>query len=1650
MKKRSLISILTIFFLTITMLVQPFAIKVAAAEPQTTGYEEILITGAGEIEDYTEFASAAVYDNLDANNKSVIINCSNSTSDLRVSFVDLTESNVSIIVEKNNAVILNKLAQVRIGEVDVVLPQSVSGESYKIRLSSSSKIKIIDQSGNGNHATQLGTGISLGIGKKGNMADFIDTTMLIDNRAKTIAFWSFTTTPITFNIGGQTVLVNPTNVDVWNHIALTIDNLVVTPYVNGVAGQITNVSATNEISLTGGKLDEMYVYDSILSNITTEMATPTVATIAYYPFEEGARTTVSTVKVNGAPGSAILVNSGVLYQHRSEIGLTLNDDCYVYTAGVPNNSDAFYELTFNGIAVRAFSPIFTAYHGSAQLFLDGSDKGVTQVPVTGIPESYIKNFKYCDFSNLVNGRHTVRLERRNNQNGHNSIFTLDYFEYDTATVDKVLLNYSINEATTRHTKATTVNYSDTAKSELLSAILAATAVKDSPSASANEVYTAMQSLQSAVDIFEQTKIYVVDKTTLIDRISVAQLLYNGAIEGNEPGNYAVNSKTDLLDAINTVQAIANEVNTTQRVINNAVATLNTKIRSFEAGWVKDVSVLLQTIATAQELHDNAVEGSQVGNYQIGSKAGLQLAIDAAKAVSDKASLLKTEMESANAALEDAIEAFMSNEVLSSLDNIKRLIKTAKSLLIAAVEGTQKDQYIIGSKAILQTAITVAEKITNMDTEETVVAAQGKLQEAIDAFNAEKIVSHLVLEAAISGANALHNMAVEGTAPGEYAVGSKAVLKSVIEEVETEYLQFEKGVTTAENLRLPGTLLRELESAAIVFTNGRVTITKNLIIPINDVVTAELNVDLSTNLEAPSYRSSGLLHAFRYDGVPSLDMLEPLKVKWNRVIVFKRYPTFLDGTPYEGTWKPGSTQEGGTQWSVVEKGYALGSNTILNMENYSGNNIYTEALIREQIRKAKELGLADSIYWEPTNEPDSINGQEFREEWMLYYNTIREEIPTGKIVGPSTLYYNYNELKGFVLWAKANNVMPDYLSWHFSTDPLKDANELRELLKQNNIVNVKMMINEFLWESDQTSAAKYAWHILRNDRAEIEACPSNWVSFAIGSGNLFENPTTKEIETAGRWWVQKRYADMTGSIVRTIHSDNAQPLVEIIASKDNSKSEIRAILGANGDLSNKNVLVNFNNMDTTPYIQEGGKVKVIVEKISSGVISAPEVVISRTYSVKNNCLEVIVPWEDQHDAYSIVITKPDEKSIVDISGNTMNLATTNATSVDGDTLSFNGNGSLSSLNKLNIMKTSDITLKAKVKITESCETELLNANGVVLGINAEDKAYFKIGQDKVTFDTKITKGEWLEIFATYDSKTKVSALHINGVQVAATTFEGTFTATATSVSIGNGLKGEIDDVYGYNKVLTAAELLSKNYIYHKMMFGYNFDAKASFGLNIIKVDDTSDLILRGERSRAVNLGLGEYMGGWSMYDGGKGLMGPTAYWEFEFKGNAIRYITTMSAGHSGYEVFIDDVSQGIIQPNKPNDDSRILFYVGFEKLGLTEGIHTIRIEKALHSNGSDSFLILDYFEYESHLVDKAALKNVITEAAVMYTISEDEKYEAGARSTLKTALDTAKTLYENEQATAQEVNSGIEALIAAMQTFESSIEAVKHKENQYHK
>ncbi|WP_409345199.1 S-layer homology domain-containing protein [Paenibacillus sp. MBLB4367] len=393
-------------------------------------------------------------------------------------------------------------------------------------------------------------------------------------------------------------------------------------------------------------------------------------------------------------------------------------------------------------------------------------------------------------------------------------------------VDKQSLSYAVGQAQRRYDLATEGDangqYAVGSKAAMQSAIDAANAVISSSTVNQASVDAALIALNEAVAVFDAAMVRV-DRSALEDAVYAARDLHNGAVEGLGSGQYAPGSKAVLQGVIYQAFAVLDTALVTQSQVDTALAALNAAVAAFEASKVGvDKTQLAMAITAAQAKHDAATEGAADGQYAPGSRAALQVAINAAAGVNANVSATQTQVDAGLAALNAAVAAFDGARVSVNKAQLAAAIMAAQAKHDAATEGAADGQYAPGSKAALQVAINAAASIRADEraTQLQVDAGLAALNVAVAAFEASKVgVNKAQLVAAIGSAQAKHDAATEGAADGQYAPGSKAALQSVINAAAGVNANLSATQTQVD------AALAALNAASATFDGARVSVNK---------------------------------------------------------------------------------------------------------------------------------------------------------------------------------------------------------------------------------------------------------------------------------------------------------------------------------------------------------------------------------------------------------------------------------------------------------------------------------------------------------------------------------------------------------------------------------------------------------------------------------------------------------------------------------------------------------------------------------------------------------------------------------------------------------------------------------------------------------
>jgi hypothetical protein len=164
------------------------------------------------------------------------------------------------------------------------------------------------------------------------------------------------------------------------------------------------------------------------------------------------------------------------------------------------------------------------------------------------------------------------------------------------------------------------------------------------------------------------------------------------------------------------------------------------------------------------------------------------------------------------------------------------------------------------------------------------------------------------------------------------------------------------------------------------------------------------------------------------------------------------------------------------------------------------------------------------------------------------------------------------------------------------------------------------------------AGKTAWLIAEIERAKIDfSCHAIWSD--EGKGNLDGILVdARQAIPKGQWWTYQRYAALSGRLVSTTPSTK----IDLVASRDEQQRITHVLLGNKGGLQG-DVTVSFHGFDKAAYLREGDRIHVVVERIpegTGGTVTAVQTVLDTRLLIRENLLNVTIPWTSDRDAFAI--------------------------------------------------------------------------------------------------------------------------------------------------------------------------------------------------------------------------------------------------------------------------------------------------------------------------------------------------------------------------------------------------------------------------------
>lgn len=364
---------------------------------------------------------------------------------------------------------------------------------------------------------------------------------------------------------------------------------------------------------------------------------------------------------------------------------------------------------------------------------------------------------------------------------------------------------------------------------------------------------------------------------------------------------------------------------------------------------------------------------------------------------------------------------------------------------------------------------------------------------------------------------------------------------------------------------------------------------------------QLTIDLATNTGTFHGGASGSLYGVYGDGVPSRNVLEGMHL---RTVSTKAQ----DGPQHPGAdaleMLPPFVDSGGKDVYIymtdIYRGFPYqwpGADGPTRLADF-------KAKIKKQVQQVLATGdYKNHVVYVPFNEPEGnmfgtgewsynkvswLNDpQYFFAAWKEVYHLIKGLDPDARIAGPNTSVL-FNQVKGFLQYAKANDVVPDVMTWHELSSPAAvrtNVAKYRQMEKDVGVGPLPINVNEYGHNYHLSVPGQVVQWVSAIEESKIDADLAYWNI----DGNL--NDSAVEANKGnGQWWLFNAYGQMSGHTVQvTAPHPNQQYTLQGVATLDEGKRQSKALFGGkSGDAD-----VVFKNIDPELF---GSTVHATVQEI----------------------------------------------------------------------------------------------------------------------------------------------------------------------------------------------------------------------------------------------------------------------------------------------------------------------------------------------------------------------------------------------------------------------------------------------------------------------
>lgn len=298
----------------------------------------------------------------------------------------------------------------------------------------------------------------------------------------------------------------------------------------------------------------------------------------------------------------------------------------------------------------------------------------------------------------------------------------------------------------------------------------------------------------------------------------------------------------------------------------------------------------------------------------------------------------------------------------------------------------------------------------------------------------------------------------------------------------------------------------------------------------------------------------------------------------------------------------------------------------------------------------------NLQWNGSKSPDgksTRNTAAYYQAWLNAYQVVKGLNSSAKVQGPESSSFSTSYIEGFLTFCKANNCLPDILSWHELTSGAPEDIEshtatIKAWMSANGITPMPLAVTEYAagsygsnisWSPGQLTT--YIAKLERSSRASgLEFGVKSCWDYSGGNSKFLAtladqaDAATASFPTGG-WWVYNAYKDATGQAISETSSNTA--VVDAYAAYDANNWRSVILLGDPVGGAASNIALTLKNLNDASTLMNNGKIHLRVETLTpGGNVYEPVVALEGDYVTSSNDLTVTLPTLASQNAYRILV------------------------------------------------------------------------------------------------------------------------------------------------------------------------------------------------------------------------------------------------------------------------------------------------------------------------------------------------------------------------------------------------------------------------------